>query len=134
MLEYLLDTNIVIYTMKNRPERVKQRFKQQEGRMAVSTVTVGELVYGAEHSRHPQQNLSDIEAMLARLDVLPFDNKAAYHFGRIRAVLHASGEPIGAYDMMLAGQARAHGLILVTNNRNEFDRVPSLMLEDWSKE
>jgi tRNA(fMet)-specific endonuclease VapC len=71
--------------------------------------------------------------MVARLEVLPFDDKAAYHFGQIRAALYRSGQPIGPYDMMIAGQARAAGLTLVTNNKKEFERVPGLVLEDWSE-
>jgi tRNA(fMet)-specific endonuclease VapC len=132
MLKYLLDTNMVIYTMKNRPQQVKRHFEQHDGRMSISAVTLGELVFGAEHSQQVEQNLADIEAMAARLDVLPFDNKAAYHFGQIRAALYRTGQPIGPYDMMIAGQARAMGLILVTNNVKEFERVPGLLLEDWS--
>lgn len=131
MLKYLLDTNIVIYTMKNRPQQVKKRFQQHQGRMGISAVTLGELVFGAEHSQQVERNLADIEAMAARLEVLPFDNKAAYHFGQIRAALYRTGQPIGPYDMMIAGQARAMGLILATNNVKEFERVPGLLLEDW---
>jgi len=81
-----------------------------------------------------ERNLADVEEMAARLDVVPFDNKAAYHFGQIRAELYRTGQPIGPYDMMIAGQARAAGLILVTNNIKEFERVEGLLLEDWSKE
>ena len=133
MLKYLLDTNIVIYTMKNRPQQVKRRFQQHHGRMGISTVTLGELVFGAEHSQQVERNLADIEAFAARLEVLPFDNKAAYHFGQIRAALYRAGRPIGPYDMMIAGQARASGLKLVTNNVKEFERVPGLLFEDWEK-
>ena len=67
MLKYLLDTNIVIYTMKNRPQRVKRRFEQHHGRMGISTITLGELVFGAEHSQEVERNLADIEALVARL-------------------------------------------------------------------
>jgi len=133
VLKYLLDTNIVIYTMKNRPQQVKRRFQQHHGQMGISTVTLGELVFGAEHSQEVERNLADIEAMAARLEVVPFDNKAAYHFGQIRAALYRTGQPIGSYDMMIAGQARAIGLILVTNNVKEFERVQGLLLEDWSE-
>lgn len=133
MLKYLIDTNIVIYTMKNRPQHVKQRFEKHHGRMGISTVTLGELVFGAEHSQQVERNLADIEALVARLEVLPFDTGAAYHFGQIRAALYRAGKPIGPYDMMIAGQAIASGLTLVTNNVKEFKRVPGLMLEDWSK-
>ena len=131
MLKYLLDTNIVIYTMKNRPQRVKRRFQQHHGKMGISTVTIGELVFGVERSQQTEQNLADLEALVARLEVLPFDNQAAYHFGQIRAALYLTGQPIGPYDMMIAGQARAAGLKLVTNNVKEFERVPGLLLENW---
>ena len=131
MLKYMLDTNIVIYTMKNRPRQLKKQFQQHDGRMAVSSVTLGELVFGAEHSQAIEKNLADIEALIARLDVLPFENKAAYHFGQIRAALYEPCSPIGAYDMMIAGHARALGLVLVTNNQKEFQRVPGLLLENW---
>lgn len=134
MLNYLLDTNIVIYTMKNRPQRVRMRFRQHDGRMGISTITLGELVFGAERSQQVERNLADIEAMAARLELLPFDEKAAYHFGQIRAALYRMGRPIGPYDMMIAGQARSLGLTLVTNNIKEFERVPGLLLEDWSQE
>ena len=133
MLKYLLDTNIVIYTMKNRPQQVKRRFQQHHGQMGISAVTLGELVFGAEHSQEVERNLTDIEAMAARLEVVPFDSKAAYHFGQIRAELYRTGQPIGPYDMMIAGQARAMGLILVTNNVKEFERVQGLLIEDWSQ-
>jgi tRNA(fMet)-specific endonuclease VapC len=133
MLKYLLDTNIVIYTMKNRPQQVKRRFQQHHGQMGISAVTLGELVFGAEHSQEVERNLADLEAMAARLEVVPFDNKAAYHFGQIRAELYRKGQPIGPYDMMIAGQARAMGLILVTNNVKEFERVEGLLLEDWGE-
>ena len=101
--------------------------------MGISAVTLGELVFGAEHSKQVERNLADIVAMVARLEMLPFDNPAAYHFGQIRAALYRTGQPIGPYDMMIAGHARAIGLILVTNNVKEFERVPGLLLEDWSK-
>ena len=99
--------------------------------MAISTVTLGELVFGAERSQHVERNLADIEALTARLDVLPFNNSAAYHFGQIRAELYQKGNPIGPYDMMIAGHARAQGLTLVTNNIREFERVQGLRFENW---
>lgn len=131
MLKYLLDTNIVIYTMKNRPEDVRKQFKKHNGQMAVSSVTMGELVFGAEYSQQVERNLADIAAFAARLEVLPFETKAAYHFGQIRAELYRSDRPIGPYDMMIAGHARATGLILVTNNTKEFKRVSGLMIKNW---
>ncbi len=132
MLKYLLDTNIVIYTMKNRPQQVRRYFKAQQGRIGISSVTLGELVFGAEHSQQVERNLADIEALTARLEVLPFDEAAAYHFGQIRAELYRMGRPIGPYDMMIAGHARAFGLKLVTSNVKEFKRVQGLIIENWS--
>ncbi len=132
MIKYLLDTNIVIYTIKNRPPVVREKFKLYQGQMAVSTVTVGELIFGAERSAKPEQNQVDIDGMLARLDILHFDEKAAVHFGQIRAELYTAGTPIGPYDMMIAGHARSQGLILVTNNIKEFERVQGLRLENWT--
>ena len=131
MLKYMLDTNIVIYTIKNRPQQVRESFKKHSGQLSISSVTLGELIYGAEKSSQPERNLSDIDAFTARLDVLSFDEAAATHFGQLRAELAKVGKPIGPYDNMIAGHARSLGLILVTNNTREFDRVPGLRLENW---
>ncbi|MCI5121784.1 MAG: PIN domain-containing protein, partial [Candidatus Electrothrix sp. AUS4] len=84
-----------------------------------------------ERSQQVERNLADIEAMVARMEVLPLDNEAAYHFGQIRSELYRTGQPIGPYDMMIAGHARSSGLILVTNNTKEFERVSGLRLENW---
>lgn len=97
-MQYLLDTNIVIYTMKNRPARVREQFILHDGHMAISGVTLGELVYGAERSSRRRTNLKDIESLLARIEVLNFDDEAACHFGQVRAELYARGLPIGSYD------------------------------------
>jgi len=131
MLKYMLDTNIVIYTIKNRPEQVRKVFKQHENQMCISAITKGELIYGAERSSQPERNLADIEGLIARLEVAPFEDHAAEHFGQLRAELYRIGQPIGPYDMMIAGHARAMGLILVTNNMKEFERVPGLRVENW---
>ena len=131
IIKYLLDTNTVINTMKNRPQQVRAKFKQHQGQMAISTVTLGELIFGAEHSEQVERNLSDIEAMVARLEVLAFDSRAAYHFGQIRSALYKKARPIGPYDMMIAGHARACGIVLVTSNLKEFERVPGLLVENW---
>ena len=128
----MLDTNIVIYTIKNRPVRVREVFKRHSGQMAISAVTFGELIYGAERSSQPERNLNDIEGMIARLEVLPFGELAAAHFGQVRAELARAGTSIGPYDQMIAGHARAAGLVLVTNNVDEFKRVPGLRIENWT--
>ena len=131
MLKYLLDTNIIIYTIKNRPQRVRETFNRRTGALAISTVTLGELIYGAERSAQPERNLSVVEEMAERLAVLPFDAKAASQSAQVRAELYRIGTPIGPYDMMIAGHARAEGLVLVTNNMKEFERVGGLRLENW---
>ena len=132
MIKYMLDTNMVIYTIKNRPEKVRRMFNQHEGQMCISMVTLGELIYGAERSARPEHSLAVIEGFAARLGILPFESGDANHFGQVRAELAAAGTPIGPYDAMIAGHARARGLILVTNNLREFQRVPGLRLENWS--
>jgi tRNA(fMet)-specific endonuclease VapC len=98
----------------------------------VSSVSLMELVYGAEKSASPEKNLAVVEGFAARLEVLSYDEMAASHTGQLRAELARSGTPIGLYDQLIAGHARSRGLILVTNNRREFDRVPGLRVEDWT--
>lgn len=133
MLKYMLDTNIVIYTVKNKPEKIKKAFVAHYGQLCISTVTLMELVYGAEKSASPRRNMNDIEGLVARLDVLPYDHEAAVHSGEIRAELAGSGKPIGHCDLMIAGHARSLGHVLVTSNTREFKRVDGLRLDDWSK-
>jgi len=127
----MLDTNIVIYTIKNRPSQVREIFMLHEGQMCISSVSLGELIFGAERSLQTERNLADINGLVARLDVAAFESHAAEHFGQLRAELYNIGQPIGPYDMMIAGHARSMGLILVTNNSEEFARVPGLRVENW---
>ncbi|MFN3718612.1 MAG: tRNA(fMet)-specific endonuclease VapC [Rhizobium rhizophilum] len=132
MLKYMLDTNICIFTVKNRPAHMREVFNRHHGQMCISAVSLMELIYGAEKSASPERNLAVVEGFAARLDVLPYDEIAASHTGQLRAELAKSGTPIGPYDQMIAGHARSRGLIVVTNNRREFDRVPGLRVEDWA--
>ena len=132
MLKYMIDTNIAIYTLKNRPAKVRAAFKKHSGEMCLSTISLGELIFVAEKSARVEHNLTVIEGFAARLKVETFNAQAAVHFGQLRAELAKSGNLIGPYDMMIAGHARALGLILVTNNRREFDRVPGLRVENWA--
>ncbi|MFW3615509.1 type II toxin-antitoxin system tRNA(fMet)-specific endonuclease VapC [Billgrantia antri] len=131
MLKYMLDTNICIFTIKNRPALVREAFRKHHLQMCISTITLMELIYGAEKSAAPEKNLEVVEGFAARLDVLNYDCEAAAHSGQLRAELAKSGTPIGPYDQMIAGHARSRGLILVTNNQRDFSRVPGLRLEDW---
>ncbi|WP_068088995.1 type II toxin-antitoxin system tRNA(fMet)-specific endonuclease VapC [Polycladidibacter stylochi] len=131
MLKYLLDTNICIYTIKNRPQSVREQFERYSQYLAISSITLMELIYGAEKSARPAQNLEIIEGFAARLAVLDYDSLAAAQTGQIRAELAKQGRTIGPFDVMIAGHARASGLIVVTNNTKEFVRVPGLRLENW---
>lgn len=131
MLRYVLDTNIAIYVIKRRPLQALARFNEQAGRMAVSAVTLAELLHGAEKSSQPARNLSVVEDFCSRLEVLPYGANAAQHYGSIRAQLERLGTPIGVNDLHIAAHARSEGLVLVTNNLREFDRVPALQVENW---
>ncbi|MGR9169714.1 type II toxin-antitoxin system tRNA(fMet)-specific endonuclease VapC [Rhizobium sp. KDH_Rht_773_N] len=132
MLKYMLDTNICIFTIKNRPQHVRDAFNRHHGQLCMSSISLMELIYGAEKSAAPEKNLSVVEGFAARLEVLAYDEIAAAHTGQLRAELARGGTPIGPYDQLIAGHARSRGLILVTNNRREFDRVPGLRVEDWA--
>ena len=131
MLKYLLDTNIVIYVIKRRPVEVLNTFNTNANRMAISVVTLAELLHGAEKSSQPASNLAVVEDFCSRLQVLPYTSKAAQHYGSIRASLEAIGQPIGVNDLHISAHARSEGLVLVTNNSKEFSRVPALQLENW---
>jgi tRNA(fMet)-specific endonuclease VapC len=131
MLRYLLDTNIVIYVLKRRPVEVLSTFNANASRMAISSITLAELLHGAEKSSRVSDNLAAIEDFCSRLQVMPYGPKAAQHYGVIRAALERLGQPIGVNDMHIAAHARSEGLVLVTNNMGEFARVPALEAENW---
>ena len=131
MIRYLLDTNIVIYVIKKRPVEVLQAFNENSGRVAISSITLAELFHGAEKSSRCAENLKVIDDFTSRLEVLPYTPKAAQHYGSIRAALERSGETIGINDLHISAHARSEGLVLVTNNLREFERVPALETENW---
>jgi tRNA(fMet)-specific endonuclease VapC len=131
MLQYMLDTNICIYINKSRPLKLLERFNQASGRVCVSTITTGELYFGAEKSERKIENYDALERFFGRIDVLPFSKGAASHYAQIRAMLQKSGKLIGPYDMLIGAHARAEDVILVTNNEREFRRIPDLRVENW---
>ncbi|EPM58238.1 virulence-associated protein [Pseudomonas syringae pv. actinidiae ICMP 19071] len=131
MLKYMLDTNICIFTIKNKPVSVREAFNLHHGQLCISAITLMELVYGAEKSSSPERNLAVVEGFAARLELLPYDSAAAAHTGMIRAELARAGTPIGPYAQMIAGHARSLGLVVITNNQREFQRVEGLRVEDW---
>ena len=131
MLAYMLDTNICIYLMKARPPELREKFNEIAEQLCISSIALGELHYGAEKSARRAQNLSAIENFVSRLEVLPFGDKAAAHYGQLRAELERTGKPCGPHDMQIGGHARSEGLIVVTNNMREFGRMPGVRSENW---
>jgi tRNA(fMet)-specific endonuclease VapC len=131
MLKYLLDTNIVIYVIKRRPLEVLEKFNTNSGRMAISAITLAELIHWVEKSSDVARNLSIVEDFVSRLTVLAYEENAACQYGSIRATFEKLGQPIGVNDLHIAAQARSSGLVLVSNNQREFAKVPGLVIENW---
>jgi tRNA(fMet)-specific endonuclease VapC len=131
MLTYMLDTNICIYVMKRYPPDLREKFNALAEQLCISSITLGELHYGAEKSTRRADNLIAIDQFVARLDILPFSEKAAAHYGQVRAELERAGRPSGPHDMQIGGHARSEGLIVVTNNMREFARMPGVRVENW---
>lgn len=131
MLRYLLDTNLCIRVLRDRPAGLRTRFNAEAEALCISTVVLTELLHGAGKSARPLENRRQVERFAARLTVLPFDAEAADHAGDIRTVLERQGRTIGAYDVLIAGHARSRGLMVITGNLGEFGRVEGLRCEDW---
>jgi tRNA(fMet)-specific endonuclease VapC len=127
----MLDTNVCIRVLRDRPASLRNRFNREADGLCISTIVLTELLHGAAKSARPDHNRREVETFAARLDVLPFDTDAAGHAADIRATLERQGQPIGAYDVLIAGHARSRGLIVVTGNLGEFKRVEGLRCEDW---
>lgn len=131
MLRYLLDTNLCIRVLRDRPPGLRERFNLNADALCISTVVLTELLHGAAKSARPEHNRHEVERFAAKLEVLPFDAVAADHAADVRAALERVGQPIGGYDVLIAGHARSRGLIVVTGNLSEFQRVDGLRCEDW---
>jgi tRNA(fMet)-specific endonuclease VapC len=131
MLRYMLDTNLCIRVLRERPAQARERFNLEADGLCVSTIVLTELLHGAAKSARPEHYRREVERFAGRLDVLALDAAAADHAADIRAVLERQGRPIGGYDMLIAGHARSRGLIIVTGNLAEFGRVEGLRCEDW---
>jgi tRNA(fMet)-specific endonuclease VapC len=131
-MKYLLDTNICIYIIKRKPAHVLARFQAETiGDIGISSITVAEMQYGIAKSQFPERNREALEKFLTPLLILDFDMGAALAYGELRVFLEKQGTPIGAYDLLLAAQAKALDIILVTNNLHEFERIPGLKVENW---
>ncbi len=128
-MKYLLDSNAVIEMMRGNGTVTARLMQHEPGDFAISAIVAHELFYGAYRGKRRDENLRRIEAM--QLEVLKFDREDARYAAEIRAHLAASGMTIGPYDVLIAGQAMARSLILVTHNLREFSRVQRLVYEDW---
>ncbi len=127
----MLDTNLCIRLLRNRPAGLRARFNAEAEALCVSTIVLTELLHGAAKSARPVENRGEVERFAARLEVLAFDQNAADHAADIRAVLERRGMTIGGYDVLIAGHARSRGLIVITGNLGEFSRVDGVRCEDW---
>jgi tRNA(fMet)-specific endonuclease VapC len=134
MLRYMLDTDICIFVLRNRPAELRQKFRRFEDELCISAITVGELFYGVERSARRIENRRAVEELIGNLTVLPFATRGAAHFAQLRAELTRAGVVCGPYDMLIAGHARSEDLTVVTNNVREFRRIPGLQVENWLQE
>jgi tRNA(fMet)-specific endonuclease VapC len=131
-MKFMLDTNICIYLIKQKPPQVMDRFQEHTiGDIGVSSITVAELVYGVRKNQRPEQNQSALEQFLIPLVIADFDSEAAGSYGQIRANLESLGTPIGTFDTLIAAHALSLGAALVTNNLSEFKQVPKLNVVNW---
>ena len=129
-MRYLLDANAVIALLNDKDSRLAQRARQYKpGDIGISAIVSHELFYGAFNSQRAVRNVALVDSL--KFEVLDFDKEDSRQAGEIRAALAVKGTPIGPYDVLIAGQAMARNLILVTHNTNEFGRVPGLQIEDW---
>ena len=129
---YLLDTNICIYAIKKKPIFVLEQIKEKSKLgIYISALTVAELEYGIENSTKIEKNRISLLKYLSLFNILPFDDKDAIPYGKLKATLKKEGQIIGPIDMLLAAQALSKDLIFVTNNTKEFERIENLKLENW---
>ena len=133
-MEYLLDTNICIYIIKQRPINVFERFKSLSiGSLGISSITLAELQYGIMKSSSPEKNRDALDRFITPLEIIDFDFNATIAYGKIRADLERNGIPIGPLDTLIASHAKSLDLVLVTNNEKEFNRISGLKVENWTK-
>ena len=131
-MKYMLDTNIVIYVIKHKPESVLQKFQSLEpSDFCISSITLAEIEYGISKSSRPDRNRFAFDMFISGIDILSFDDAAASEYGPIRAGLERKGTPIGSNDMLIAAHAKSLGFTIVTNNVREFERVEGLKVENW---
>jgi tRNA(fMet)-specific endonuclease VapC len=133
-MKFMLDKNICIYIIKQKPVKVLERFTQYSpGDILISSITIAELRHGAEKSLHVLQNHDALNGFIIPLEVAAFDEKAADEYGKVRVMLEKKGKPIGSMDMIIGAHALSLGVTLVTNNTKEFKRIRGLKVENWTK-
>ena len=131
---YMLDTNICIYMIKQKPRQVIEKLiSMNKADLCISSITYSELLYGAEKSLNIAKNLLALTMFLSNIEILPYDENASVDYGFIRSDLVKKGKPIGPLDMLIAAHAASLRMILVTNNEKEFERVKGLNIENWTK-
>lgn len=131
-MQYMLDTNICSYILKNRPRTVKAHFDDVPPEsMAISAIVMAELTFGVETQPSNERIRRQVADFTSRLQVLPWDDGAARHYGNIRAELRRTGTTVGNMDILIAAHARSLGATLVSNNLREFERIPGLLTENW---
>jgi tRNA(fMet)-specific endonuclease VapC len=129
---FLLDTNICIYIRRRRPPEVLARFQRlRPGEAVISVITYGELIYGVEKSQFREQATKQLMELVGLLPAMELPSQAGQFYGAIRAALEVQGETIGNNDLWIAAHAKAAGLILVTNNEQEFRRIGGLKIQNW---
>jgi len=132
-MKVMLDTNICIYIIKQKPRSVLERFAAfPVGDLGISVITLAELEYGASKSSEPDRNREALEQFVSPLEIAVFDRPATSVYGKIRALLEKRGRPIGSMDLLIAAHALSLNVRLVTNNMREFKRVPGLRVENWA--
>jgi tRNA(fMet)-specific endonuclease VapC len=128
---YLLDTNILSYFFKKQGNVVQRMHERPAHLMRVSSIVILEIEFGLHRSSNPTKHRTQLDWILRHFTIAPFDADAAQATGLLRHTLEAAGQPIGTYDLFIAGTALAHNLTLVTRNTREFERVPGLKIENW---
>jgi len=133
MMKFMLDTNICIYIIKKKPQKVQEHFRRYlAGDIGISSITLAELQYGVAKSQHVQENQEALKEFVLPLEIAQFDEEAARAYGTVRAGLEKSGKPIGAMDTLIGAHALSLGLTLVTNNTKEFKQIKKIKVVDWT--
>ena len=132
-MKYMLDTNICIYIIKEKPKKVFDKFHTLNiGDIFISSIALAELEYGVEKSNYTERNRLALAGFLSSIEILSFSEKAAGEYGKIRVNIERKGNIIGAYDLMIGAHALSENITLVTNNMKEFKRIPNLSLQNWA--